>query len=435
MTKRIFTNATLIVFLACMQLTFGQSRLTGDKFTISVANFPDSFGTTYDPVFVPRGQEFFDLDSLENDGEEWGGNPVELTFDGVAEQAGGLMVNERTFQWPGKPGGIFGTQAAGIDGETEFDIIDWEIPGEIVEFSFDTVDKGWIADNPGEQSFYTILGLDWANSDPGAQPELFETGFYFYYTKDGEAIKGYETQLEGIGLLVGEHPFDPTVEEVVYIAYSRNQVNEATKVYDGGLHMTGGTTQLDESDGSWALLLGAMGVEASDQNGLRWGFLIDPPKGEAVVFENGDVDLNGTIDVADLDQLSQAVRDGTVSDALDLNDDGAVNTEDRRIWVEEINNTWFGDSDLNGEFNSGDFVIVFGAGEYEDGVAGNSTWATGDWNGDTEFDSGDFVLAFSGGGFEQGPRGAAAATVPEPQFLGVFAAFLAFLVIRAGRTR
>ena len=43
----------------------------------------------------------------------------------------------------------------------------------------------------------------------------------------------------------------------------------------------------------------------------------------------------------------------------------------------------------------------------------NSGWADGDWNGDADFDSGDLVLAFQDGGFEQGP-GQAAVAVPEP---------------------
>ena len=56
---------------------------------------------------------------------------------------------------------------------------------------------------------------------------------------------------------------------------------------------------------------------------------------------------------------------------------------------------------------------MFSAGEYEDGVAGNSTWGTGDWNADLEFGSGDLVAAFTDGGYEAGPRRAMTA-VPEP---------------------
>ena len=75
--------------------------------------------------------------------------------------------------------------------------------------------------------------------------------------------------------------------------------------------------------------------------------------------------------------------------------------------------TYFGDADLDGDFDSNDFVAVFAAGQYEDVLVGNSTWATGDWNGDAEFGSGDMVFAFQFGGYELGPR-AAAAVVPEP---------------------
>jgi hypothetical protein len=58
---------------------------------------------------------------------------------------------------------------------------------------------------------------------------------------------------------------------------------------------------------------------------------------------------------------------------------------------------------------------VFQAGEYEDGAVENSTWSTGDWNGDTEFNSRDLVVAFTGGGYEQGPRPSSQA-IPEPTF-------------------
>ena len=57
--------------------------------------------------------------------------------------------------------------------------------------------------------------------------------------------------------------------------------------------------------------------------------------------------------------------------------------------------------------------MVFGAGEFEDTIAGNSTWATGDWNGDGDFNSSDFVAAFAAGGYEMGKRPSVAA-VPEP---------------------
>ena len=54
---------------------------------------------------------------------------------------------------------------------------------------------------------------------------------------------------------------------------------------------------------------------------------------------------------------------------------------------------------LDGVFNSSDLVQVFAAAEFEDGIAGNSTWEDGDWNCDGEFDSGDLVRAFEGGNY------------------------------------
>jgi hypothetical protein len=63
-----------------------------------------------------------------------------------------------------------------------------------------------------------------------------------------------------------------------------------------------------------------------------------------------------------------------------------------------------GDANRDGRFNSTDLVQVFQAGEYEDGIAGNSTWEEGDWNGDKEFDSSDLVAAFEQGLYDHHSR-------------------------------
>jgi hypothetical protein len=60
-----------------------------------------------------------------------------------------------------------------------------------------------------------------------------------------------------------------------------------------------------------------------------------------------------------------------------------------------------GDSNLDGIFNSSDLVLVFTAGQYEDAIPGNSTFATGDWNGDGDFTTSDLVLAFQYGAYSQ----------------------------------
>ena len=136
------------------------------------------------------------------------------------------------------------------------------------------------------------------------------------------------------------------------------------------------------------------------------------------IGEPGDFDGNGVLDADDIDALAAAIRAGDNSSIYDVNGDAIVDVEDHRVWVEELRSTWFGDANLDGEFSSNDFVLIFTSGEFEDGIPGNSTWADGDWNGDGEFSSSDFVSAFVSGGFEVGPR-QVVADVPEPTALGL----------------
>jgi hypothetical protein len=134
--------------------------------------------------------------------------------------------------------------------------------------------------------------------------------------------------------------------------------------------------------------------------------------------ERGDYDGDGLLTAADIDSLTSAVNRGDTSKKYDLNTDQQVDHADRTYWVEQLKNTYFGDADLNGQFNSSDMVTVFVAGHYEDALSKNSTWATGDWDGNDEFEASDMVLAFQKGGYEKGPRDLVAA-VPEPASLGL----------------
>jgi hypothetical protein len=124
--------------------------------------------------------------------------------------------------------------------------------------------------------------------------------------------------------------------------------------------------------------------------------------------EVGDYNNNGAIDAGDLDIQAQYMRDNDL--AGDLNGDGKTDGDDRLAWITDIQMSWIGDSNFDGEFSSSDFVTVFGAAKYEKDVA--ATYAEGDWNGDMLFNSSDFVAAFVAGGYEKGPL--VAAVVPEP---------------------
>ena len=127
----------------------------------------------------------------------------------------------------------------------------------------------------------------------------------------------------------------------------------------------------------------------------------------------GDFNADKELTVEDIDLLTSEIQHGEPRYWFDTDGNKIVDDADRTQWVHELKNTYFGDANLDGEFNSGDLVAVFSANEYEDDIAMNSTWSTGDWNGDGEFDTGDLVTAFQDGGFEKGPRVDAKA-VPEP---------------------
>ena len=95
----------------------------------------------------------------------------------------------------------------------------------------------------------------------------------------------------------------------------------------------------------------------------------------------GDFNGDGLLTAIDINMLSAEVRSETHDLAFDLNQDSFVTSADRTVWVEQLQHTYFGDGNLDGEFNTGDLVDVLMAGQYEDGIAGNSLWETGDWNG------------------------------------------------------
>lgn len=402
-----------LFFVLCASSVAGveshaQSRLMGDKYSFSGGNFPNDFGEIQDPV-----------SGIITD---FGTPPGTVTFDGVEETVGLMKINERAVTWPGKEGGIPAVQEAGIDGVFDWDLVDWATPGEVVEFSFETTNGSYISNEVLAQSFATMRGLDWKNSETGSVPEFFETGFYMYYSTKGVPAENYETQLPDIGLLVGQHPFDNNIPEVFYIAYSRSQVEEVTEAYEGGVDLTFGTTQLDENEASWAALATVMNRPdlAGKATGFHVGFLVVPPKEGTVVNVPGDVNRDGTFNTVDFDEMGRALRENLTGAQYDVNGDGSVSPIDREMLINVIGKTYVGDSNFDKQFDSGDFVFVFQAGQYEDGVAGNSNWSTGDWNADTEFDSGDFIAAFQAGGFEAGPRPAVSA-VPEPSSLSLLA--------------
>ncbi len=133
--------------------------------------------------------------------------------------------------------------------------------------------------------------------------------------------------------------------------------------------------------------------------------------GDLVPTVPGDFNSDGVLDAMDIDDLTTQVATGNNPAGYDLTGDSVVDINDINSWVKDAFNSWIGDANLDGEFNSGDLVTVLSSGTYEADV--DAVWSTGDFNGDGRANTSDLVAALSDGGYEVGPR-AAVAAVPEP---------------------
>lgn len=244
---------------------------------------------------------------------------------------------------------------------------------------------------------------------------------------EADLVRVDEGTVEGLGddAILRGLPTDPEGIYTLEISAIDNLLTG--RLYDEDMELLGEVEVVEDTyESGWAGL-GAAINDGGDQAGRT---LI------AQAFDNfsaaNTIDIN--TEPPTIDELTAAVRAGETDARFDIDDNGTVDADDRLAWIRDLNNTYVGDADLNGEFNSGDFVVVFTAGEYEDAVADNSLWNEGDWDGDGDFTSSDFVFAFSDGGYEQGPRTATSA-VPEPAAHLLSLVGMAAVVARTRRTR
>ncbi len=142
-------------------------------------------------------------------------------------------------------------------------------------------------------------------------------------------------------------------------------------------------------------------------------------------LRTGDFNGDEVLDVNDVDELIGRVIVSSRDLYYDVDSDGEITSFDLASWIHDLMGTWFGDANLDGEFNTGDLVQVLEAGKYE--TQDYASWSEGDWNGDGVFDTGDLVKALEDGGYELGPRDNPVA-VPEPNAVAliIFGALMAF---------
>lgn len=113
--------------------------------------------------------------------------------------------------------------------------------------------------------------------------------------------------------------------------------------------------------------------------------------------DEADFNGDGLTDLKDVDLFCTRHREKDLR--FDMNGDGLIDQNDLAVLIQDVMGTSYGDSNLNGVFDSQDLVTIFRAGKFEDAVAYNSTWSEGDWNCDGDVTTRDFVWAFLAGGY------------------------------------
>ncbi len=157
--------------------------------------------------------------------------------------------------------------------------------------------------------------------------------------------------------------------------------------------------------------------------------------GSAAVPLWGDLDGDSLLSVADLDRLAELTRAGTPNEGADLDGNGTLDFADRVILVHDLLGTFFGDANLDGQFDSTDLIKAFQGGLYESPLDVLATWTTGDWDGNGRFESQDLIVAFRDGGFEAGPPLAMAVPEPTAWYLWLAASLPAALLAQNRRRR
>ena len=210
--------------------------------------------------------------------------------------------------------------------------------------------------------------------------------------------------------LSGSVTFD---QDILGVIFQTNQLNLT--------HRLLGATDTDYHTGSsaWFNIFGTDSFVLSED---RRTLTMDPAsigngsdniRVVTAVVDPCDFDADGSLGLGDVNMLLAAIKSGQNEAKFDVTGDDFVNHDDIKFFIRDESklHTWFGDANLDSEFNSGDFVEVFQSDKFETGeVAG---WSEGDWNADGVFNSSDFIAAFQDGGYEKGKR-AEVAAVPEP---------------------
>ncbi|MCA9213698.1 MAG: PEP-CTERM sorting domain-containing protein [Planctomycetales bacterium] len=337
----------------------------------------------------------WDVDGLAGDGSVWADDPDRGTVLGLGGntawvEAGELpiMDTENDFTWAfwAKQDGDQATPANDIIIGNRYDVTGAEtVPREFIKFTPDRFEFHMEALGSGD------LQYDTADDGPWVHHLAVKDGDTVAYYRDGEFVGEATIGLDQLS--ADPFPF-----------------------YMGG-------------QGGVELWAGYLSDVKLFDHAVTESEIAELSSGIAKVV--GDYDNSGVLDLADINLLAAASASGDNDAMFDLTSDNLVDADDVAAWVKDLKNSWIGDSNLDGEFNSSDFVAVFTENKFERDEP--ASWAQGDWNGDGLFNSSDFVAAFVDGGFEKGERGPAITAVPEPTSL--FSIVAGMLMLVASRRR
>ena len=155
--------------------------------------------------------------------------------------------------------------------------------------------------------------------------------------------------------------------------------------------------------------------ELSDGSPMRL-FLDETDFARVVIHEGAhhpfDFNQDRLLNVADIDQLTAAVRNSTSNRIFDTDVDGQIDWQDIEVLTRAYLDVLPGDANLDESFDSRDLVQVFTYGQFEDRVDNNSGWAQGDWDGNGDFTTADLTRAFQVGQYADTTT--ASHGVPEP---------------------
>jgi|GEM_PF-5884855 len=130
----------------------------------------------------------------------------------------------------------------------------------------------------------------------------------------------------------------------------------------------------------------------ADLDGDQKADLLTIEQGEKLRWQQNQLeeDLPAPASSEIIDRIYATIRSGAYNEEDDRNSDGVVNRDDVVHYLEQELGTVFGDVNLDGELNFGDFLAI----SSNFFVSEDARWTDGDINGDGEVGFGDFLLMF-----------------------------------------